>query len=48
VVIGPPIFGALSTLFGTYRAGFVGLMVVASVSGIVLYWSQRKPQLVAA
>lgn len=48
VVIGPPIFGALSTLFGTYRAGFVGLMVVASVSGIVLYWSQRKLQLVAA
>ena len=48
VVIGPPIFGALSTLFGTYRAGFVGLMVGASVSGIVLYWSQRKQQLVAA
>jgi MFS family permease len=29
VVIGPPIFGALSTWFGTYRAGFMGLMVVA-------------------
>jgi MFS family permease len=25
VVIGPPIFGALSTWFGTYRAGFMGL-----------------------
>ena len=42
VVIGPPIFGALSTWFGTYRAGFMGLMVVASVSGSLLFWSQRK------
>lgn len=41
VVVGPPMFGALSGLFGTYRAGFVGLMVVASVSGTVLYFSQR-------
>jgi MFS family permease len=41
VVLGPPMFGALSGLFGTYRAGFVGLMVMASVSGTVLYWSQR-------
>ena len=42
VVLGPPMFGALSGLFGTYRAGFVGLMVMASVSGTVLYWSQRQ------
>ena len=41
VVVGPPLFGALSGLFGTYRAGFVGLMVMASVSGTVLYFSQR-------
>ena len=41
VVLGPPMFGALSGLFGTYRAGFVGLMVMACVSGTVLYWSQR-------
>jgi hypothetical protein len=34
-------FGALSGLFGTYRAGFVGLMAMASISGTVLYWSQR-------
>ena len=47
VVIGPPIFGALSTLFGTYRAGFVGLMVVASVCGIVLYGSRRKAAVAA-
>ena len=42
VVVGPPMFGALSGLFGTYRAGFVGLMVMATVSGMVLYWSQRS------
>ncbi len=41
VVVGPPVFGALSGLFGSYRAGFVGLMVVACVSGVVLFWSQR-------
>ena len=41
VVVGPPLFGALSGLFGTYRAGFVGLMVMAAASGTVLYWSQR-------
>ena len=41
VVVGPPMFGALSGLFGTYRAGFVGLMVMASISGTVLYWTQR-------
>ena len=43
VVIGPPIFGALSTGFGTYRAGFMSLMAVASVSGLLLFWSQRAP-----
>jgi len=42
VVIGPPIFGALSTGFGTYRAGFMGLMVVAVVSGVLLFWGQRS------
>jgi MFS family permease len=41
VVLGPPMFGALSSVFGTYRAGFVGLMVMACASGSVLYWSQR-------
>lgn len=41
VVVGPPLFGAMSGLFGTYRAGFLGLMVMASISGTVLYWSQR-------
>ncbi|MFY7981703.1 MAG: MFS transporter [Limnohabitans sp.] len=42
VVLGPPLFGALSGLFGTYRAGFVGLVVMASISGTVLYFSQRS------
>jgi MFS family permease len=32
VVVGPPVFGALSALFGTYRAGFTALVVVACVS----------------
>jgi MFS family permease len=41
VVVGPPMFGALSGLFGTYRAGFLALMVMASISGMVLYWTQR-------
>lgn len=41
VVVGPPMFGALSGVFGTYRAGFVGLLVMACVSGTVLYVSQR-------
>jgi MFS family permease len=44
VVVGPPIFGALSALFGTYRAGFTALVMVACVCGCVLFWSQRKPQ----
>jgi len=45
VVLGPPMFGALSSLFGTYRAGFVGLMVMACISGTVLFWTQRPARL---
>jgi MFS family permease len=48
VVVGPPMFGALSGLFGSYRAGFLGLMVMACVSGTVLYWSQRPIKLKTA
>jgi MFS family permease len=47
VVVGPPVFGALSGLFGSYRAGFVGLMVVACVSGVILFWSQRPARQLA-
>lgn len=47
VVVGPPMFGVISGLFGTYRAGFLGLMVITCISGFVLFWSQfrssRKP-----
>jgi MFS family permease len=41
VVVGPPVFGLLSGIHGTYRAGFVGLMVMASLSGALLFWSHR-------
>jgi MFS family permease len=37
VVIGPPIFGALSTIFGTYRAGFLALVVTSSLCAWVLF-----------
>ena len=43
VVLGPPMFGALSALLGTYRAGFAGLMVMATLSGAVLLRLLRKP-----
>lgn len=43
VVLGPPMFGALSALLGTYRAGFSGLMVMAVLSGAVLLRLLRKP-----
>ncbi len=37
VVIGPPLFGALSSAFGTYRAGFLALMITSSLCAWVLY-----------
>ncbi len=37
VVIGPPLFGALSSLFGTYRAGFMALVVTSSLCAWVLF-----------
>ena len=37
VVIGPPIFGALSTSFGSYRAGFLALVVTSSLCAWVLF-----------
>ena len=41
VVIGPPVFGLLATVFGTYRAGFVALMGVASLCGLLLFQLRR-------
>ena len=37
VVIGPPLFGALSTLFGTYGAGFWALAAISSLCSLVLW-----------
>jgi MFS family permease len=37
VVIGPPIFGALSTAFDSYRAGFLALVVTSSLCAWVLF-----------
>ncbi len=42
VVIGPPVFGLLATLFGTYRAGFFALMGVASLCGLLLFRLSRN------
>jgi MFS family permease len=41
VVLGPPVFGALSGAFGSYRAGFATLAVPLVVSAVVLW---RKPR----
>jgi MFS family permease len=37
VVIGPPLFGALSTNFETYRAGFLALVMTSSLCAWVLF-----------
>ena len=42
VVIGPPIFGALSTAFGSYRAGFLALVLTSSLCAWVLFRLRHK------
>lgn len=42
VVIGAPVFGALSSFFGTYRAGFLVLMLLSVVCSVVLLLNQRR------
>ncbi len=42
VVLGAPVFGALSQFFGAYRAGFLALMVAAAVCGVLLVLNQRR------
>jgi MFS family permease len=42
VVLGPPIFGAVSALFGSYRAGFAVLAVPLALAGLVLM--RLRPQ----
>ena len=41
VVVGPPLFGALSGLFGGYRAGFVALALPLAVAAVALW---RRPR----
>ena len=43
VVIGPPLFGALSTLFGTYDAGFWALAAISSLCSLVLWRLKPSP-----
>jgi MFS family permease len=43
VVIGPPLFGALSTLFGTYGAGFWALAATSSLCSLVLWRLKPSP-----
>ena len=43
VVIGPPLFGALSTLFGTYGAGFWALAAISSLCSLVLWRLKPSP-----
>jgi MFS-type transporter involved in bile tolerance (Atg22 family) len=40
-VLGPPVFGALSGAFGSYRAGFAALALPLAVSAVVLW---RRPR----
>ncbi len=41
-LIGPSVFGGLSSLLGTYRAGYAALMVIAIASGTLLLWSHLR------
>ena len=43
VVIGPPLFGLLAETTGTYRAGFIFLVVPASVAALALARQLRRP-----
>ena len=45
VMLGPPLFGGVSSLFGSYRAGFTALALPLCVSAFVLW---RTPRAAAA
>ena len=47
VVLGPPLFGALSGLFGSYRAGFVAVAVPLGLSAAALWRIALRPRAVA-
>jgi MFS family permease len=41
-LLGPSVFGGLSSLFGAYRAGYLALMVIAIASGTLLVWNHLR------
>jgi predicted MFS family arabinose efflux permease len=41
-LVGPSVFGGLSSLLGTYRAGYAALMVIATASGSLLLWNHLR------
>lgn len=41
-LLGPSVFGGLSSLFDTYRSGYLATMAMAAISGLLLVWSQRR------
>jgi predicted MFS family arabinose efflux permease len=43
VVVGPPLFGLLATLFGTYRSGFLALTLTSAICCWVLWRIQPQP-----
>ena len=42
VVLGPPLFGALSGAFGSYRAGYLALAVPTLLCAGLLLWTRRS------
>ena len=44
VVVGPPLFGLLATLFGTYRSGFLALTLTSAICCWVLWRIKPQPR----
>lgn len=42
VVLGPPLFGAVSSLFGSYRAGYAALAIPVAICGLVLLRARQQ------
>jgi predicted MFS family arabinose efflux permease len=41
-LVGPSVFGGLSSWFGAYRAGYLVLMAIAMTSGALLVWNHQR------
>jgi predicted MFS family arabinose efflux permease len=41
-LVGPSVFGGLSSWFGAYRAGYLALMAIAMTSGALLLWNHQR------